>query len=125
MWCNLYFCGQNKLLHLLEEEKLYRQENITLMSLAKELDIPPRYLSQIVNERMNKNFRDLINGYRIEEAKTLLTAPPGKKDYSILEIAFEVGFNSKEVFNRSFKKYTGMTPTQFKRKTPQQTKSES
>lgn len=114
-----------KLLHLLEEEKLYRQENITLMSLAKDLDIPPRYLSQIVNERMNKNFRDLINSYRIEEAKTLLTAPPGKKDYSILEIAFEVGFNSKEVFNRSFKKYTGMTPTQFKRKTPRRTKSES
>lgn len=106
-----------KLLHLLEEERLYRQENITLVSLAKELNIPPRYLSQIVNERINKNFRDLINRYRIEEAKTLLISPPRNKDYSILEIAFEVGFNSKEVFNRSFKKYTGMTPTQFKRKT--------
>jgi ligand-binding sensor domain-containing protein/AraC-like DNA-binding protein len=106
-----------KLIHFLEVEKLYRDEAITLISLAKRMSIAPRYLSQIVNEQLNKNFRELINGYRIEEAKELLTNP-GKKerDFSIMAIAFEVGFNSKEVFNRTFKKYTGMTPTEYKRK---------
>jgi AraC-like DNA-binding protein len=64
---------------------------------------------------LNKNFRDLINHYRIEEAKNSLTNPK-KNDSSILEIAYEVGFNSKEVFNRCFKKYTGMTPSEYKRK---------
>jgi AraC-like DNA-binding protein len=63
---------------------------------------------------LNKNFMDLLNNYRIEEAKEMLLKP-GKNDRSILEIAFEVGFNSKEVFNRCFKKYTGMTPSEFKK----------
>jgi len=108
-----------KLNHLLEIEKVYRDEALTLNSLAEKLSIAPRYLSQIVNEQLNKNFRDLVNGYRIEEARELL-ANPGKNkkgmELSVMSIAFEVGFNSKEVFNRAFKKYTGMTPTEYKRK---------
>jgi AraC-like DNA-binding protein len=106
-----------KLNHLLEVDKLYRDEAISLNSLAEKLSIAPRYLSQIVNEQLNKNFRELINGYRIDEARELLTNPKKREmDFSIMAIAFEVGFNSKEVFNRTFKKHTGMTPTEYKRK---------
>lgn len=98
----------------LDVKKVYQDEELTLNSLAGILKVAPRYLSQLVNERLNKNFRDLVNSRRIEEAKQLL-ANPGKKELSILEIAYEVGFNSKEVFNRAFKKYTGMTPSQYKK----------
>jgi ligand-binding sensor domain-containing protein/AraC-like DNA-binding protein len=103
-----------KLLHLLDIQRLYKDETLSLNTLSGKLSIAPRYLSQITNELLNKNFRDLINNYRIEEAKEMLSKP-GKNDFSILEIAFEVGFNSKEVFNRCFKKYTGMTPSEFKK----------
>jgi len=103
-----------KLLDLLDVQKLYKDETLSLNTLSRKLAIAPRYLSQITNELLNKNFRDLINNYRIEDAKEMLLKP-GKNDRSILEIAFEVGFNSKEVFNRCFKKYTGMTPSEFKK----------
>ena len=103
-----------KLLQLLDVEKLYKDETLSLNTLSRKLSIAPRYLSQITNDLLNKNFRDLLNNYRIEEAKEMLLKP-GKNDRSILEIAFEVGFNSKEVFNRCFKKYTGMTPSEFKK----------
>lgn len=103
-----------KLRFLLEVKKVFLDETLSLKALAAKLGIPPRYLSQVMNERLNKNFWDVVNGYRVEEAKKMLLKP-AKKDTTILEIAFEVGFNSKEVFNRAFKKYTGMTPSQFKR----------
>jgi ligand-binding sensor domain-containing protein/AraC-like DNA-binding protein len=104
-----------KLLYLLETKKLYQDESLSLSSLAKKLSIAPRYLSQIINEQLNKNFRDFLNHYRIEEAKDRLLSQGKDNGGGILEIAYEVGFNSKEVFNRCFKKYTGMTPSEFKK----------
>jgi ligand-binding sensor domain-containing protein/AraC-like DNA-binding protein len=103
-----------KLHYLLAVKKVFKDENLSLKSLASKMGMPPRYLSQVMNEQLNKRFWDVVNGYRVEEAKKMLSVP-GKKDYSILEIAFEVGFSSKEVFNRAFKKHTGKTPTQFKK----------
>jgi len=102
------------LLHLMEVEKSYRDEELTLETAAAKLSILPRYLSQVVNERLEKNFRDFINSYRVEEAKKMIINP-GKHDYSLLDIAVEVGFNSKDVFTRVFKKYTDMTPSEFKK----------
>jgi ligand-binding sensor domain-containing protein/AraC-like DNA-binding protein len=102
-----------KLLHLMENETLYRDETITLNTLAETLSIPPRYLSQLVNERLEKNFRDFLNSFRIEEAKVLMGKP--ELNRSLLEISMDVGFNSKEVFNRAFKKNTGMTPSQYRK----------
>ncbi|MCI0470843.1 MAG: helix-turn-helix domain-containing protein, partial [Candidatus Aminicenantes bacterium] len=101
-----------RLEHLVAVEKKFRDENLTLNSLAKQLAIAPRYLSQIVNERLNKNFRDYINEYRVKEAMQLLI-DPGKSAATILETGLEVGFNSKEVFNRAFKKFTGATPSRY------------
>ena len=62
---------------------------------------------------MNKNFYDLINGYRVDEAKRLLVNPENK-NYTILSVGFEAGFNSKTTFNTVFKKFTGLTPTDFR-----------
>jgi ligand-binding sensor domain-containing protein/AraC-like DNA-binding protein len=103
-----------KLEHLMREEKAYRDEHLSLQTLAEELDILPRYLSQIINERLGMNFSDFVNGYRVEEAMTLL-ADPARGEKKILAIAFDVGFNTKAAFNIAFKKHTGMTPSQFKK----------
>ena len=104
----------NKLLNLLTEEKIYKDPDISLDSLAQKLSIQPRLLSQLINEQLNQNFWGMINNYRMEEACRLLLQA-GKKQQPILDIAFAVGFNSKEAFNRVFKKHTGMTPSQYKK----------
>ncbi|NIM17140.1 MAG: helix-turn-helix domain-containing protein [Candidatus Aminicenantes bacterium] len=102
-----------KLLHFMESEKPYLDPNITLHKLSKEIIIPDHYLSQVINTRLNKNFYEFINFYRIEEAKKILTH--SKNHFTILEVAFEVGYNSKSAFNRSFKKHVGVTPSDFRK----------
>ena len=103
-----------RILEIMEKQKLYREGDLTLQKLAREIAISPHHLSQIINERLNQNFFDFINAHRIEEAKRMLT-DPGKRHYSILAIAEEVGFNSKSAFNAAFKKHANMTPSEFRK----------
>jgi len=103
----------NKLLQLMETEKLFTNSDLKLQDLAHKLNLSPHHLSQIINERRGQNFFDFLNQYRIAEAKKYLTNPE-KQNYTILSIALEVGFNNKASFNTAFKKYTGMTPSQFR-----------
>ncbi len=86
---------------------------LTIQKLANQLDIPVRDLSVLINHHLNKHFFDFINEFRIQKAKEILKDPMSK-DLTILEVLFEVGFNSKTPFNTAFKKYTKMTPTQFR-----------
>ena len=88
---------------------------MTLEQLAGQLSIRPKMLSQVINESLQQNFFDFINRYRIEAAKKLLTNPADKK-ITVLEVLYEVGFNSKSSFNTIFKKHTGLTPSEFKKK---------
>ena len=103
-----------QLTKLMEIDNVYRDENLSLQSLAEKLEITHYHLSQLINESLHKSFFDLINGYRVEEAKKRLEN--FKEDQTILAIGFEVGFNSKSAFNRVFKKYTNMTPSQYRKK---------
>lgn len=98
----------------LEEEKPYLNPELTLPQLAIDVSIPSHYLSQIINEYFNMNFFDFINRQRVEDVKMKI-ADPHFNHYSILGIAFESGFNSKSAFNRVFKKFTGLTPSEFKK----------
>lgn len=104
-----------KLKRLMEEEKIYDDADISLQSLAEKVAISPHLLSRILNEKLNRNFADFINFYRIEEAKRLLQSPKGAKK-KISTIAFDVGFNTQVAFYTAFKKYTGKTPAQYKKK---------
>jgi ligand-binding sensor domain-containing protein/AraC-like DNA-binding protein len=103
-----------RLRQMMEKEKVYLDADLTLKKLAKPLNVHYNYLSQIINERMGKSFNDFINQYRIREAKAKL-ADPAERKKTILEIAYETGFYSKSVFNTAFKKFTGMTPSEFRR----------
>lgn len=100
-----------RLEELMSWEKLYQNRDITLRSLAERLNVSPHQLSEIINQRLNKNFYALINQYRIDQAKALLSGDPEQK---IISIAFEVGFNSPSAFYNAFKKIAGCTPTAFR-----------
>lgn len=105
----------SKITMTMEDEKLYQETELTLHSLARKLDCPPYQVSQAINDGMKKNFYDLINSYRVEEAKRLLLHPKNR-NYTVLSVGFEAGFNSKTTFNTVFKKFTGLTPTDFREK---------
>jgi AraC-like DNA-binding protein len=100
-------------LQCMQNDKPYLEPELSLDQLASRLSIKPRVLSQAINDILQQNFFDFINRYRIEEAKRLLTNPADKK-ITILEVLYQVGFNSKSSFNTLFKKYTGLTPTEFR-----------
>ncbi|MBN2354679.1 helix-turn-helix domain-containing protein, partial [candidate division KSB1 bacterium] len=103
-----------KLLHLMEVEKIYLNPDLTLKDLAGPLRIHYNHLSQIIHERFGMNYNDFINKYRVAEAQRRLTDAK-ESDKSVSEIMYEVGFYSKSVFNTAFKKFTGTTPSRFRK----------
>lgn len=96
------------------EKEPYLDSSLTIQDLAEQVKIPVKDLSALINLYMNKHFFDFINEYRIEKAKEILKDPL-QKELTILEILYQVGFNSKSSFSTSFKKYTGKTPTDFRK----------
>ncbi len=104
-----------QLIDLLEKEKIYQDPDLSLNSLSKKLSCSKEYISQVINTEFKQNFNSLINRYRVKEAEYLLKNKKG--DFSsILEVGFEVGFNSKSAFNTAFKKFTNYTPTEYRKK---------
>ena len=102
------------LLSLIEEEKLFKNPDISMTLLAAKMKLSNGYLSQIINQKEGKNFFEFINAYRVEEVKRNL-ADPNFDHFSILGIGLEAGFKSKSTFNAVFKKMTGHTPTAYKK----------
>jgi len=98
------------LLALMQQEKLYKDPELSLNELAQRLNVNPNTLSQVINSLENKNFFDYINEQRIAEFLEIVALPENSR-FTLLSLAFEVGFNSKTSFNRNFKNTTGQTPT--------------
>lgn len=104
------------LMACMEREKPYLNPELNPQLLGELTGTNPHYISQVTNEILQKNFFEFINAYRVEEVKSKLLDPQ-EQHKTILAIALESGFNSKSSFNRIFKSYTGLTPTQFKKST--------
>ena len=102
-------------LNYMQAHKPYLEPELSLEQLASRLMLKPRLLSQAINEILGQSFYDFINRHRIEEARRLLTNPKDEK-ITISEVLYEVGFNSKSSFYTLFKKYTGLTPSEFRKK---------
>lgn len=102
----------DRLNKLLVDDAIYKNENLTLAELAKLLDAHPNHLSQVINEREGKNFYNYINSVRIREFIRLASLPENKK-YTMISLAYDVGFGTKSTFNKHFKACTGKTPTDF------------
>ena len=101
----------------MEIKKPYLDPDLTLPKLAESLGVPTHHLSQVINEMHGSNFFDFINKFRVEEVKRKIQDPIFK-NYSLLGIAMESGFNSKSAFNRVFKNLTGITPSSFRESLP-------
>ncbi len=99
-----------KLLGIMEEKKPYLHPKLSLAGLAQQLDISPNQLSQIINQEAQVNFHDFINNYRVEE---FIRKANENKNFSLLALALDSGFNSKSSFNTIFKKQKGITPSQY------------
>ncbi|WP_425658427.1 helix-turn-helix domain-containing protein [Tenacibaculum ascidiaceicola] len=104
------------LITFMNDKKPYLDFELTLQKLSVKTEIPEKELSLLINHHLGKHFFDFINEYRINDAKKLLQAP-SKKDLTVLEILYEVGFNSKSSFYSAFKKATNQTPTQYRKST--------
>jgi AraC-like DNA-binding protein len=98
---------QSQVSDYLSSSRAFCDPNLTLSKLSKDVGIPPHTLSQVINTGFEKSFPDFINQQRIELAKDLLQQSGAG---TILDIAYEVGFNSKSTFYTAFRKFTGMTP---------------
>ncbi|MNY38368.1 HTH-type transcriptional regulator CdhR [compost metagenome] len=95
------------------DKEPFLDPSLTIQELSNQIDIPVRDLSILINHHMDQHFFDFVNEYRIQKAMIILKNPL-KKDLTVLEILYEVGFNSKSSFNTSFKKYTNLTPTAYR-----------
>ncbi|TPN87594.1 helix-turn-helix domain-containing protein [Aquimarina algicola] len=109
---NRYF---QKLENLFQQDYIYRNPDLNRDTIAKLLNISSGYVSQIVNDVTKKNFTGYVNSYRIKEVKKMILDTEYDK-YSLLAIGLEAGFKSKTTFYTSFKKETGLTPSQYKSK---------
>jgi AraC-like DNA-binding protein len=101
-----------RLLQYINEKKPYLDPNLTLRSLAEQVNIHPNQLSWLINESMGKNFNEFINHYRVDTFK-MLSNDPKNSHLTLIGLAYDSGFNSKTVFNTYFKKETGLTPKEF------------
>lgn len=102
---------RDKLVSLMNEDKVYRQSDINLEKLAELMETTRHNASQVVNEHFGLNFFELMNKYRIAEAMEILQ--DDSHDLSIIQVAYQVGFNNKVTFNKSFKKMVAKTPSQY------------
>lgn len=104
----------DQLLDKMKCERPYLQDDLKLNGLAAELGISTHHLSQVLNEHLGKSFSDFVNAYRVKHAQTLLV-DPAYSQHTILSIAFDSGFSNKASFNAAFKKYSGQTPSAFRK----------
>lgn len=103
-----------KLKHYMAEEKPFLNPSLTIQDVAAAIEIPVRELSVLINHKLDQHFYDFVNTYRIENAMGILKDTT-KNKVTILEILYDVGFNSKSSFNTAFKKHSGNTPTSYRK----------
>jgi len=104
------YCQQ--LITFMEADKMYLNPAIKLDLVANKLFVPERVVSSLLNQHIGKNFNDFVNEYRVREAKTKL-ADASLGRLTIAAIGFDSGFNSLATFQRCFKQFTGLTPSQY------------
>ena len=101
---------KNKLDEFLYTREIYKDEKLSLEKLASYAGVSTHQLSEFINTHYNKNYSLFINEFRVNKAQKLLLEKP---EFTVLAVAYEVGFKSKSSFNDAFLKITGITPSQF------------
>jgi ligand-binding sensor domain-containing protein/AraC-like DNA-binding protein len=104
--------ASTQLSNFMEENFLYRDKRLTKGQLANQIGWSELYLSNTLREGLQTNFNDFVNGYRVAEVKERLKDPQSR-NFTLVAIAEDCGFNSKTSFYRIFKKFTELTPSEF------------
>jgi len=97
----------------MQDEKYFVNSTASLSGLAKAINESSHHVSQVINEKLNQSFFEMLASHRVEEAKLILKTELGKK-LTIEEVAECVGYNSKSAFNTAFKKFSSQTPSAFR-----------
>nr|WP_315157438.1 helix-turn-helix domain-containing protein [uncultured Flavobacterium sp.] len=103
-----------KLKQYMIDENPFLNPSLTIQDISVAIDVPVRDLSLLINHKLEQHFYDFVNTYRIERAMSILK-DAAKSKVTVLEILYDVGFNSKSSFNTAFKKHTGYTPTEYRK----------
>ena len=103
----------NRVHNLLVNEKVYKDAELSLDSLALLLNVSRNSLSRAINRTTGKNFNKYVNEYRIKEALRIMSAEKHRM-ISIDDLMEQVGFNSRSTFYQSFKNTTGLSPAEFR-----------
>ncbi len=101
------------LLDYMKEEKPFLLNNLTINTISGSLNIPRHYITQVLSEKLNKNFYTFVNEFRICEFKDKIKNPHNSH-ITIMGLAYESGFNSKAGFYSAFKKIENKTPTEYR-----------
>ena len=104
---------KSELVRLMEEEKMFLDSKLTIGKIAEALNVPRQYISEVLSHHMNTNFQNFVNEYRVNEFIRRLEDDQNDR-FTLLSLALESGFNSKSSFNSIFKKFKGLTPTQYR-----------
>ena len=100
------------IVEMIEEEKIYLDEGLSLKEFSDAVSLPPAYVSELINQKFNCSFKRLINRYRLEEAKRIIKATYNT-DIKLIEVAFEAGFSNKVSFYRTFKELDQISPSDY------------
>jgi AraC-like DNA-binding protein len=103
-----------KITREMEESSYFTNNLASLAGLARQINESPHHVSQVINEKLNKNFFEMLAFYRVEHAKKLIRQDKRGK-ITVEELAELVGYNSKSSFNSAFRKYTSKTPSEFRK----------
>ena len=103
----------DKIILVMENKSIYCNTEFSIESLADMVQSNQKYVSEAINNILNKNFRSFINSYRIQEAQRLFAQPEIIKTYTIETLAPLVGFKSPKTFREAFKEVTGVTPNYY------------
>src|SRR6185312_2643738 len=105
----------DRLRRLMEQDRAYREEGLSVAALADKLSIPEYRLRRLIHHRLgHRNFSTFVNAYRLTDAVAAL-GDPSQAGVPVVTIALDAGFQSLGPFNRAFKAHTGMTPTDYRR----------
>ncbi len=105
---------KNALLSAMDQQRLWRNRDLTLADLAQQLSTTPHKLSDLLNSQLEQSFYDFVNGYRVRYVQRRIEDEDAR-NLKILALAFDAGFASKSTFNDVFKKHTGRTPSDYRR----------
>lgn len=101
----------------MQADRLYLNPNLNVELVAQHISLPPKTVSAVLNQHLNKSFNEFINGYRVQAFKEKVLLPE-MDNFTIAGIANECGFNSQATFQRTFKQVTGMSPTEYRKREP-------